>query len=76
MEWTLQRLSDHPGLGGDLLLVGLQSPIIRLRNISLQTLASWPVDAWPGAAHPLLADMARTDPDEDVMLRAREISQR
>lgn len=76
LEWTLQRLSDHPGLGGDLLLVGLQSPIIRLRNISLQTLASWPVDAWPGAAHPLLADMARTDPDEDVMLRAREISQR
>ncbi len=73
LEWTLQALREHPGIGGDLLMVGLQSPVVRSRNMSLQALELWPVDAWPDGARKLLEAVAGGDPDEDVRARARRL---
>ncbi|GAA1928697.1 hypothetical protein GCM10009737_33230 [Nocardioides lentus] len=48
LDWTLQELRSHPGLGADLVLLGLtrsQNP-----NMALQVLGRWPVVAWPVGA--------------------------
>ena len=73
LNWTLQGLRDHPGIGGDVLMVGLRSPTVRNRNMSLQALEFWPADTWPDGAGPLIAAVADGDPDEDVRARARSL---
>jgi hypothetical protein len=73
LEWTLQELHKYPGLGGDLLRVGLRSPEIRSRNMSLRALELWPAEAWPDGAEALVTAIADGDPDEDVRARAREL---
>jgi hypothetical protein len=42
LDWTLQALRNHVGIGPDLVLIGLQSPVVRNRNMSLNVLKSWP----------------------------------
>ena len=66
LEWTLQALRDYSGAGGDLLLVGLQSPIIRNRVMALKALESWPRRAWPDGAHALVQALSTHDPDEQT----------
>ena len=73
LDWTLQGLRDYPGVGGDLLMVGLRSPTVRNRNISLQALGHWPAHAWPDGARTLLTAMAGGDPDEQVRDRAQQL---
>ena len=71
LEWTLQALDDHPGVGGDLLMVGLKSPVIGSRNVSLRALERWPAEVWPDGARTLVAAVADNDPDESVRATAQ-----
>lgn len=64
LEWTLQALRDYPGVGDDLLLVGLQSPVIRNRVMALKALQTWPRRAWPAGAPDLVRALSTRDPDE------------
>jgi hypothetical protein len=73
LEYTLQGVREYPGLGGELLMIGLQSPLIRNRNISLRTLEQWPVEVWPDGARALVASVADGDPDEDIRAQANEL---
>jgi hypothetical protein len=73
LEWSLQALREHPGVGGDLLMVGLRSPVIRSRNMSLRALSVWPLEVWPDGAKALVATIADGDPSEDVRTLAREL---
>jgi hypothetical protein len=73
LDWTLPALGDHVGVGADLLLVGLQSPVTRNRNMALITLKAWPSSAWPAGARELVADLARSDPDARTRERAAEV---
>ena len=50
LDWALERLGDHVGIGADLVLVGLRSPVTRNRNRSLDVLRRWPPP--PSAATP------------------------
>ena len=70
LDWTLQALGDHVGVGADLLLVGLQSPVTRNRNLALNALRAWPSSAWPAGARELAATLARSDPNA----RTRELA--
>lgn len=72
LGWTLQALRDHPGTGGDLLLVGLRSPVVRNRNMALNALERW-VATWPEGAEVLVDAAARTDPQPATRDRAREV---
>ena len=54
-------------------MVGLRSPTVRNRNISLHALDLWPADAWPDGARSLIAAIADDDPDEDVCARAQQL---
>lgn len=76
LDWTLQELRHHPGLGGDLLLVGLGSAVVRNRNMALQALQVWPTDRWPDGVRPLLAAIAADDDHESTRAQAAELSQR
>ncbi|MCA0294944.1 MAG: hypothetical protein LCH96_06455 [Actinobacteria bacterium] len=64
LDWTLQALRAFPGIGGDLLLVGLWSPMTRNRNMALNALAAWPATDWPLPARTVVTELATTDPDE------------
>ena len=54
-------------------MVGLQSPVVRSRNMSLQALERWPRDAWPDEARTLLTAVADADPDEQVRAKAQQL---
>lgn len=73
LDWTLQALRDHPGIGADLLLAGLRSPVTRNRNMALRALEQWPQSAWPPDAHDAVRDLARTDPNTDTRQLATEL---
>jgi hypothetical protein len=60
-------------VGGDLLMIGLQSPLIRSRNMSLRALELWPVEVWPEGARALVASVADGDPSESVRAQARDL---
>jgi len=72
LDWTLQALREHPGLGGDLLLVGLASPVTRNRNMALRALKEWAADTWPEGAREAIANLARNDPNDKAREFARE----
>ena len=74
LDWTLQSLRDHPGVGGDLLVVGLQSPVIRNRNMALAALQQWPREAWPERSRDLIATIAASDPNEQTRGLASELA--
>ena len=73
LEWTLQALRDYSGVGGDLLLVGLQSPIIRNRVMALKALETWPRRAWPAGAPDLVQALSTHDPDERTRQYANRV---
>jgi hypothetical protein len=61
---SIEALRDHPGVGGDLLVVGLQSPLTRNRHMALTAFQRWPVESWPVQARGLIEAAAATDPHE------------
>jgi hypothetical protein len=74
LDWTLQALREHPGVGADLILVGLGSPVVRNRNLALMALKHWPRDTWPATASDLVTDLALRDPNEHAKALAAELS--
>lgn len=73
LEWTLQALRDYSGVGDDLLLVGLQSPVIRNRVMALKALQTWPRQAWPVGAPDLVRALSTHDPDEQTRQYAERV---
>ena len=73
LDWTLQALRDHVGVGPDLVLIGLQSPVVRNRNMSLNVLKRWPPQTWPAGARDLAERLAMTDPSEQTRAFAAEV---
>ncbi|MCO1574175.1 hypothetical protein M8C13_00185 [Crossiella sp. SN42] len=64
LAWTVQALQAHPGVGGDLVLASLLSPLTRDRSMALAVLLEWPKRTWPPGAAAAVEQVARTDPDE------------
>jgi hypothetical protein len=50
LDWSLQGLRDHPGIGDDLLIIGLQSPVTRNLNMALRAIQQRPAESWPSEA--------------------------
>ena len=73
LDWTLQALRDYVGFGSDLVVIGLQSPVVRNRNMSLNVLKAWPRDRWPEGAEPLAQELATSDPMDKTREFAVEI---
>jgi hypothetical protein len=73
LDWTLQALRDHVGVGPDLVLIALQSPVTRNRNMALNVLKAWPRETWPEGAYELAGRLAVADPKEETRAFAAEI---
>lgn len=73
LGWSLQGLTGFPGLGGDLIMAGLQSPVTRNRNGSVRALKAWPTYLWPSGSIDALRSMAEADPNLRARENAREV---
>jgi hypothetical protein len=73
LDWTLQALRNHEGVGSDLVVVGLKSPVVRSRNMSLNVLNEWSPSAWPTGAREVAEELAQGDPDEGAREFAAEV---
>lgn len=72
LDPTIRALRAFPGVGGDLLLVGLWSTLPDNRRMALYTLAGWPPEDWPVPARTVVTELASGDPDERIRTLATE----
>jgi hypothetical protein len=66
LDFILQDLGKFPGLGWPLIVAGLQSPVVRNRNMALRTLEGWGKAKWLQTAWGLLAQALEREPNEQV----------
>jgi hypothetical protein len=72
---TITKVSVGPmdTNGPDLVLIGLQSPVVRNRNMSLNVLKEWPPESWPHGARELTEGLAAADPNEKTRALAADV---
>lgn len=73
LENILRDLDRFAGQGARFVEAGLQSPVVRSRNIALHVLSEWREGHWPETMRPLLRQMLEFEPDEDVRERIRKV---
>jgi hypothetical protein len=66
LDWILQDLKRFPCRGWTFIEAGLQSPVVRNRNLALSALLEWPRPAWPEQAEKLLSAMKVTEPNQEL----------
>ena len=73
LDWTLQALRDYEAIGSGLVLAGIQSPMVRNRNMSLNILKTWSIAAWPAGARELVEGLVHADPNEKTRELAADV---
>lgn len=73
LDYILQELNRFPGKGKDLILAGLDSPVIRNRNMALKALSAWDPKLLDGEIISLLKKAYSEEPDTDVKERIKKI---
>lgn len=73
VDFILQELGEFPGKGWPLIEAGLQSSVIRTRNMALKTLEAWGPSQWPEGTPQLLSNAHRLEPVEDVRARLTKL---
>jgi hypothetical protein len=66
LDFILQVLGQYPGKGVNLIKVGLRSPVVRNRNMSIKALSKWGQENWPDGIVPFLEEMKLVEPEDDV----------
>jgi hypothetical protein len=72
LDFVLQELRRFPGRGATLIAAGLNSPVVRNRNLAVAALAAWPRGEWTGGLEKALERAAACEPDEDVRDRMQK----
>lgn len=73
LDSMLQCLADHPGVGGEVVLLGLSSGVSQRRAAALRTLRTWDRETWPDAALDVVARLAEEDTDPAVLTIAKTL---
>jgi hypothetical protein len=73
LDFVLQDLRRFPGRGWSLIRAGLQSPVVRNRNMAVQALAAWPRQQWPEEAPLLLKRALRDEPNANTSESMRKL---
>jgi len=65
LDSILQELRRFPGRGWQLIKLGIQSSVVRNRNMALNALQEWPREQWPAEALTLLqqAELIESNPE-------------
>jgi hypothetical protein len=74
LDLLLQELRHFPGLGESAIRLGLQSPVVRARNMALRAFQDWPLASRPQDMSDQTTQMAWSDPDPGVRKRARRVA--
>jgi hypothetical protein len=69
LETLVTGLERFRGRGWPHVRTALLSPVVRTRNMALNTLAAWGPEAWPEDARPVLDMALSAEPDDDVRRR-------
>jgi hypothetical protein len=69
LDWILQDLRRFPKRGWRLIRAGLNSPVVRNRNMAINALAAWPRDSWTAEMRSVIERARDTEPEEGVRLR-------
>jgi hypothetical protein len=73
LDWSLQELRHHPGVGVPLIDAALRSPVVRNRNMALNALKAWPRAQWPSGTVEEVGRINASDPDPRVREFAGEV---
>ena len=66
LDFVLQDLRRFPSKGWPLIRSGLQSPVVRNRNMAIQAFAAWDRTAWPVEAEALLRRAIEAEPYDHI----------
>ncbi|MFC0216620.1 limonene hydroxylase [Paenibacillus chartarius] len=69
----LQRLDRFEGMGEELILAGLNSPVVSNRNMALQALEGWDAAAWGDRLVEAVNQLSEAEPVDSVKERIREL---
>ena len=73
LDAILQDLNAYPGLGKTLIMAGLQSPVVRGRNMALRALTSWSKQERDSDIDALLEQAFVEEPNKDVKERINKV---
>ena len=73
MDCILQELRRFPGQGEDLVKAGLQSSVVRNRNMAVAALAAWGQKNWSQSVKEVLANASKIETEEGVRERMSKV---
>jgi hypothetical protein len=73
LNYVLQDLHRFPGRALELVVAGLNSPVVRSRNCATNVLSNWPKDAWSSELVSCLNEAASSEPDQQVKERMKKV---
>lgn len=73
LDFLLQDLDRYEGVGGKLILTGLNSTVIRNRNMALKALEAWNKSSWPEGTTDILNQLFKIEPDSKVKKRVENL---
>lgn len=69
LEFVVTGLKRFPGQAPDLVMLGLNSPVIRSRNMAINTLTAWTPAAWSPEIRTAVQHALTVEPDDKVRER-------
>ncbi|MCY9660966.1 limonene hydroxylase [Paenibacillus chondroitinus] len=73
LDTVLQSLDQHEGIGVELILTGLNSPVTRNRNMAIKALEGWHVTAWDERLIHAVNHLSEIEPDDSVKERIQKL---
>lgn len=73
VDLALQELRKFPGQGSQLVQAGLQSPVVRNRNMAVAAMMAWGRDRWNDDLRAALEAAAKIEPEDDVRERMEKV---
>ena len=73
LDFILQDLGGFPGKGWAFIEAGLQSPVVRNRNMALRALSAWGRANWPDEAERALLGSKDAEPESDVRRKIENV---
>ena len=73
LDFLLQDLDKHEGVGEALILAGLRSPVVRNRNMALKALEAWDISAWSKRVVEEVVRLSQIEPDGSLKERMQKL---
>ncbi|WP_152397480.1 limonene hydroxylase [Paenibacillus guangzhouensis] len=73
LDTILQSLDSFEGMGKELILTGLKSPVIRNRNMAIMALEGWNVASWGDQLIKAVIHLSGIEPDDSVKERLQQL---